>query len=606
MRFVSYQSRARYWLPALLAFTAWQGVAPAQNAPAPGPGAGLAPGSGMLPMPTSHPKAAVYIRDGMRIADKQYNPQQVGISVAAGALGISGSATDGVLLRSDRYDATGFVIANGRYTVGGGKTYYTVYSNPKDDYLGTTVSPASTASAIGAFNTVLLFDLKQTVPADAPIGSSAADVDGNAVLSFNRVYMQVDGAQRYVDSTYSSATTVVNDSYFVQTGNAGHHTDAIKGPFSNEALFISGTARANFSTGSSHTYYFNSTVVTEGWAALSTDASSGPGLDLYAYNTTAHALNGGYATYADFGCRVWLYGSRLSSAEVGAIISKSGQISLYDGASAEGSLLSHNTGKTTSAGSVLTGGRNALMIHAPDMFKGGISAVDYGQFSAKNSTLATDHDLVSAFDYGGYGDAAKKYVEYVSGDDILIKSTSARIDLDHTQLKSYSGVLVHSVLNSDRMSNYLAAGDNMKAAKDGAVSVRPISVNLTHMHAQGALLHDDYQRNMDIHLSATTLEGYVSQGTYATWKALWASKGVVKAYWLPNESWNGTNSLAVALDSHSSWKVTQPSTLSVLSIAQGAQVTGAAGKRAAMTVNGRATPIVAGKYSGTIVITPTT
>lgn len=554
-------------------------------------------------MPASHTTAGIFISDGKQVPSKEYSNKEVAISVASGAAGVSGSRADGVLLTSNDYGATGVVVANGRYELGGSKDYYTVYSDPAADYVGTSVEKG--AQKIGAFNSVLLFGLNSDVAATAKNGSSGVDDDNNAVLNIDKMYMQVDGAQRYVDSTYSGAKTIVNDSYFVSTGNATHHTNDIKGPFSNEALFIAGTARANFSINSSSTYYFNSTVITEGWAALSTDASTGKGLDLYAYNSTARALNGGYGTYADFGCRVWLYGSTLRSAEVGAIISKSGQISLFDGGSADASLLALNKGKTTKAGTVLMGGRNALMIHAPDMFGAGIGAADYGHFSAKNSTLATSRELVSKFDYGSYSDAAKKYVDFISGDVILIKSTSAKIDLDHATLNSYNGVLVHTVLNSDRMSNFLAGGDNKKT-KDGALIVKPISLNLNDMSAKGAILHDDFQRDMEIQLTGTKLEGKIRQGTHDSWHQLWTGKGVSKAYWLSNTPWTGSNSLSVTLDAHSSWTVTEASTLSSLTLAQGAVLTGPKAAALTMTVNGVATPIAPGSYQGAIVLTPKT
>ena len=45
------------------------------------------------------------------------------------------------------------------------------------------------------------------------------------------------------------------------------------------------------------------------------------------------AQNGGYSTYADTNW-VWLYGSRLTAAEISCIISKSGQIHAYHSDSA--------------------------------------------------------------------------------------------------------------------------------------------------------------------------------------------------------------------------------------------------------------------------------
>jgi len=562
--------------------------------PGGGPPGGGPPGGGMG---ASHTEGAIYISGGARIADNEYDDGATAIRIADGAPGVKGSGAEGVLLTSTAYGANGIVVADGKFRFGGDEDYYTVYTNLDADYLGTSVSQGP--DEIGSFNSVLLFTLDEDVPANAATGSTGVDAMGDSVVHIDNVYMQVDGSQRYVDSTGGKATTVINDSYFVSTGDATSHTADISLPFSNEALLIDGGARTNMSVGSSDTYYFNSVVIAEGWATLSTDACGD--VDLYAYNTKAKALNGGYGTYADFNCRVWLYGSTLESAEVGAIISKSGKVSLLDGAAADDEMLALNKGDVTNKGSVLTGGRNALMMHAPDMMGGGISQVDFGYFSATNSTLSTSRELVATFDYSAFGDAVQKYVDYISGDVILVKSTSGSFVLDNAKLDPYNGVLFHTVLNSDRMGNFLASGDN-RVARDGALVVKPISLIMKNMSAAGDILHDDYQRDLEIRLEAAELTGRISQGSYASWKSLWNGMGVTEANWLPDGEWSGSNALAVTLDGDAVWTVTGTSSMSQLVIEDGATVQGVGGASPTMTIDGDATDIVPGTYAGAIVI----
>ena len=195
--------------------------------------------------------------------------------------------------------------------------------------------------------------------ADSPVsdedaGGAAVSVDSGATVYISDSELVVDGAARYVTAAYNDAVLVVNSS-LVQSTGSNSNTAEISEPFSNEALLISGTARANFSIGATKTYYFNSTCTAEGWAALSTDSAMGDGLDLYAYNTDGLAENGGYGAYADTNCRVWLYGSRLQSAEIGAIISNSVQIAAFPAAMADEQLLSYNEGETVSGGTSLIG-----------------------------------------------------------------------------------------------------------------------------------------------------------------------------------------------------------------------------------------------------------
>ena len=541
----------------------------------------------------AHTTAAVYISSDALDSSKAYTDGSVTIDHTEN---IGNTSASDIMMTSNSYDATGLVVTdNSTYTLGGSEDKYSVYSTISKNYFGTGISSSNGSDLLGAFNSVLLFGLDSKIDSAATIGSSGIDVDSGSTLNINNVFMQVDGSRRYVTSNYNDGTLVVNDSYFVSTGDADGYTSDISVPFSNEALLISGTARTNFSIGASKTYYFNSTVIAEGWAALSTDSATGDGLDLYAYNTKADTLNGGYATYADTNCRVSLYGSDLSSAEIGAIISKSGKVTVTDGSSADSDITSYNTGESTTKGSALTAGRNAVVIHAPDMMGEGVKAADCGTLNVYNSTLSTSQSLKSTFDYSTYSDAVKNYVDYVSGDLILIKSTSANITLDKAVMDSYNGVLVHSVLNSDSMGNFLAAGDDE--------NVEPIIVSMKDMNVTGNILHEDYQRNLEITLDNTALDGAIVQGTYDSWNSLWAGYGVTSANWLHDSSWSGTNSLAIHLKSGSTWTVTGDSSCTSLTVDSGAAVNAPSGKTVTMTVNGTETPITEGTFTGNIIIT---
>jgi len=537
-----------------------------------------------------HSSAAIYVSNGSRASSSESTD---GSASVTGTIG-NGSAS-GVLLTSNSYTATGLVVANNStYSLGGDSDTYSVYSNASKSYVGTTTKTSSGSDLIGKFDSVLLLGLNSNADSSATTGSSGIDVGSGSTLRVTKVYVQVDGAGRYAVSNYDNGTLIVNDSTFVTTGDADGHTGKISAPFSNEKLLISGLSRTSFSVGATKTYYFNSNVIAQGWAALSTDSATGSGLDLYAYNTKASALDGGYGTYADTNCRVWLYGTQLTSAEIGAIIAKTGQITVADGASAGSRILAYNTGATTSAGSTVTGGRNAVMIHTPDMTGQGTQAASTGSLTVANSNLATSKALKSTYDYSTYSKGVQAYVDHVSGDVILVKSTSASIDLTNTQLSPYNGVLVHTVLNNDNMGNFLKAGDNTK--------VDPVSVKLTSMTVAGDILHDDYQRDMKVTLEGTALTGAIRQGTYKTWKALWSAKGVSSANWLQDTSWSGSNTLSVTVQNSSTWTVTGDSSLTSLTIANGASVTAPSGKTMIMTVNGVEAAIKPGAYTGTIVI----
>jgi hypothetical protein len=449
-------------------------------------------------------------------------------------------------------------------------------------------------------NLKLNWTVDETVTDENAVGGIGVAVqDGTLRISNSEITVDGDGGRsgRYAVAAYGTATMVVNNTTIEQTGR-NEKTAVIPEAPSNEALLISGNARANFSIGNTETYYFNSTCIAEGWAALSTDSAQGDGLDLYAYNTTAIAQNGGYGIYADTDCRDRLYGCTLKSAEVGAIISNNGSITLADGTAANDvvlengeKLMSYNEGDSSQTdGTLLQGGRNAVMMHAPDMMGQGKASSNTADFSATNSTLSTTKDLVSTKDYSDYGEAVGEYVDFISGADILVKSTSANINLDNVTMESYSNTLVETVINADSMGNFLAEGDGNE--------VNPVTVNMSNMTATGDILHYDYQRRMSVNLSNTTLNGAIVSGTIDTWKGIWSKYQTGEVNWLPNDTYATTYGAALTLSGNSVWNVTGESTLSSLTVEAGSTINGT------VTVDGKEVTPEAGKtYTGSIVVT---
>lgn len=400
-----------------------------------GPGGGGPPGDGA---PT---EAAIVIQDGIEVPDLEYEP---------------GSTTDCHTVDGGVYTISGLEMTSDDYTFNG-----LVVTGPDSKV---RLEKSSIRLGVGA------------VATDDDKGGCAVSIDNGATVYISDSTLVVDGAARYVTANYNDGTLIVNNSTVESTGS-NENTAQVAEPFSNEALLISGTARANFSIGATKTYYFNSTCVAEGWAALSTDSATGDGLDLYAYNTAGIAENGGYSTYADTNCRVWLYGSRMTAAEIGCIISKSGQIFADNAQGAPAEVMAYNEGKTEGGSSMIYGGRNAVMIHAPDMMGQGLYAADCGTFSARNTIIETTEDLVSTKDYNDYGEAVGAYIDHVSGSDFLIRSTSANITLDNVSMHSYNDTLIHTVLNADSMGNFLAPGDGDQ--------VKPIAVSMSNMDVAG-------------------------------------------------------------------------------------------------------------------------
>ncbi|MGI6107185.1 MAG: hypothetical protein ACOX8B_04545 [Lachnospiraceae bacterium] len=488
-------------------------------------------------------------------------PDTAGIYIANGSEDTSSETDAGAYSGSISTEDDVTVIKNVEITSG--------------DYTYTALAVAGDTSNVRLEDSVIDLTVDEAASDDDEGGAAVAAADG-ATLSISNSDLTVDGAGRYVTSVYDDSTLIVNDSTVTSTGS-NDNTSEVSEPESNSKLLISGTARANFSVGSSSTYYFNSVVTAEGWGALSTDSASGDGLDLYAYNTEAIALDGGYGTYADTDCRVWLYGITISSAEVGAIISKTGEITIDSGDAASEELLALNEGETTSAESTITAGRNAVVIHAPDMSGQGAAAASTGVLSVSNSSLITTDDLETTEDYESkYGEAVSAYLDYVDGADILVKSTSADITLDNVTMESSSGVLVMSAINSDSMGNFLSEGD--------ADQVDPISVSMTDMSVEGDILHMDYQRYMTVTLTDTDWTGALVSGTFEDWQELWSDYADDDSVsFLPDDSWDSVYGASVVLNGDSVWTVDGDSVISSLTLNDSASVTIKAGVSLTLT-----------------------
>lgn len=445
----------------------------------------------------------------------------------------------------------------------------------------------------------VLENARITLGVDSAISGSesagtAACVD-SGTLTIRDSEIEVDGAGRYTVAATGTATMVVEDSVIRAGGDLGANgnTSTVSEPASNAGLLISGTSRANFSVGQTHTFYYDSLCTAEGWAALSTDSATGSGLEFVGVNTEAAALHGGYGIYADTGCRDYLYGCTLVSAEVGAIISNNGQITAGSSGDANDAVTQDGIGvMSCSSGStgedsrtLIIAGRNDFQLHSPDMM--GEGNKDYSAtLTLAHTDLITDDaingegleftsgisgetfTIQATEDYTAkYGEAVGAYIGYVKGAAILAKSTSAEISLTDVSVSSCSGVALMSTMNSDSMSRYLK-----QDVGNG------VNVSICDSQIEGDFVHDDYQRDMNITLSGSTLKGDVTFSTAEEWNAKWAEYAEdEKAYWVNLDAGTyvtDTHETVLTLTDGSVWEVKEASELTRLVVSKDSKVIG--------------------------------
>lgn len=474
--------------------------------------------------------------------------------------------------------------ADGTITISG-------ISYESGDYSATLLSASDSDVFLTGANIAMNVD--EAVSGNESAGTATYVDSGTLTISDSNI--EVKGAGRYTVAATGTATMVVEDSVIVAGGDAGAegNTTSISEPASNAGLLISGNSRANFSVGQTHTFYYDSLCVADGWAALSTDSATGSGLEFVGVNTEALALHGGYGIYADTNCRDYLYGATLVSAEVGAILSNNGAITVGSSGDAETattqdghSALEYRDGEIgEDMRTTIIAGRNDFQLHSPDMMGEGNS--DYtAQLSLSHTTLITDdainnegyeytsnvngetYTIVATENYAEkYGDAVGAYIDYVTGAAILVKSTSADITLNDVEIQSSTGVALLTALNSDSMSRYL---------KQDAGS--GVNMTVTDSTIDGDFIHDDYQRDMAVTLNTATLNGDITFSTAVEWNEKWSDYAEDEnAYWVnldANTYITDTHATALTLTNGSVWNVKESSELTTLTVSADSVVNG--------------------------------
>ena len=457
-------------------------------------------------------------------------------------------------------------------------------------------------------------DPSPAATADTPTYGYAGDYDrdtASGAVNHASGEMTIDGETIFAmdgSAIQNSGNTdlVVRNSYV--EGDTTASTEPLAGNPGN--LLVAGNIRTTLAIGHAQAYYVNSTVVSRNWAALSTDAAE-PALaegekelSLYAYGTLAKTTDGGYGAYSDLFCNLFSYGSRIQSAEIGIISGTYGRVTvgtIGDG-EADPAMAAHLTAADMAArpdkelGSIISGGRNAIMIHSvnlpPYWAYEGYSQTELPLYATEvtvtGSTLATDLSLDKHVQY----DAQKQaYIDHTAGSVILIKSTNTDIRLDHSRLvadANGTGAIIHSVYNNDTMF--------MNAVPDG-MNYPGIRITMTDMDAvSGDVIHEDYQRDLYLTLDGSTLTGAIRSYDCGHWNQVAQAEGFTN--YALDASYETAHGAHLTVQNGAVWVVTGESNLLSFTVDASSLVVGT------MTVNGVETPILPGAYEGDIVLTP--
>ena len=212
-------------------------------------------------------------------------------------------------------------------------------------------------------------------------------------------------------------------------------------------LMIAGNSRTHCTMTNSESYFYNSTIVADGWGALSTEAAEGYVL-IEANDCTVVTVRRGYATYVDPGCHVRLNRCKVDSADMCAIVGGEGELTITD--------------------SDVRCGANFLLMHSV-----------FGEPEEVSEITVRGGKIRSV------------------NDSMLIKSRNVEILLDSTDIRAENGVLIRSIHNEDFLAT--PVGEDPYGAW----------VELKSMTAEGDIIHTDNEREMWLKLTDTVLHGAI-------------------------------------------------------------------------------------------------
>lgn len=399
---------------------------------------------------------------------------------------------------------SGVVIVDSSAVVGGPEGYYDVDEN------GDPLAMPSVRAG-GDYNTVILLGDEGSVfdreSAEAADGAAVAIGGGTEddVLTVENAYLWTAGFKRtnlFADD--GRVRLVVRGSRIVSPG-----ADNYKKGW--QALY--GGARATLLQ-NGDCWFYNSSVVTEGWGALAIDSS--PNLDLYAVNCDVDVLGGGYVSYTPGDGSVNFYGVDADSAQYGVFVTGNSKAYLHALSDADETATAYMTEADTEAPPVTEDGRThinadyaAYLTHQG----GGNSPTTQGYLFAENTVLSTETEYYMAdnshFLNDGYGGASWFWTEFWRGSTCLARSTNATFELDNVTLESRTGVVFRTVVNWEGASKSFTLDDETEAVGNSLI--------LRNMDVTGDIRNDDVYRNLYVDVTDASVTGAMISATVEAW-----------------------------------------------------------------------------------------
>jgi len=213
------------------------------------------------------------------------------------------------------------------------------------------------------------------------------------------------------------------------------------------ALEIGGNSRTHCTMTNSYSYFYNSKIICEGWAALSTEGAEGF-VYLEANDCDVICTKSGYGAYADPDCHDYFNRCNFDIAAMAAIIAGEADMTFNDC-------------------DVKCGTYFALFHNVNGVPE------EVGTATINGGSIKCEKDLC------------------------LVKSENTILELNGVDVEIGNGVLIHTIVNDDpchTIPNDHPYGNN---------------VILRDMNVKGDCIHEDTERGMYIELNSTVLSGAI-------------------------------------------------------------------------------------------------
>ncbi|MBN1625290.1 MAG: hypothetical protein JW944_02095 [Deltaproteobacteria bacterium] len=381
-------------------------------------------------------------------------------NAAAGGPGGMAGGTGGMAggppgMGSDENSIPAVYVDNGKYSASKSKKDVVTAGEIKDNYASGLKVDAEGGGIGGVYvkGTGSEFTLSNS---DITVSGDSTGVEGGmntgatstdyGTLILRNVNITTDGKSRCATSATKYSTLKVYNSTLTSYGGS---EDATAETAQSSGRRVNNYSRTHCSMSNSYAYFYYSTIIANGWGALSTDGAEGF-VYLEANNCKIQNTKTGYGTYADGSCHDVFNNCEFDVAATGAVIA------------GEADATFRNTN--------VKSGENFVMIHCV-----------MGSYKEVSTLNVTGGEIICK-DVG-----------------VLVKSQNAILNFNGVKMTSESGLLVKSVVN-----------DDTNATKTEGKKVYGIHTIFRDMEVSGDIVDEDTDRDMYVYLeSTTTLKGAI-------------------------------------------------------------------------------------------------